>query len=136
MCHSSYHASRTRFSLTQKGLQKSGQQEHELPTLNLASTPNPDSKYGAYIYGRLSGKNATSSELAEDSPALVIGLPIAALTDQASPANTSLFGGSAQDIGELLQKFRPEGSGRVALGTIGPGDPALTRQFFELPCSL
>ncbi len=113
MCHSSYHASRTRFSLTQKGLQKSGQQEHELPTLNLASTPNPDSKYGAYIYGRLSGKNATSSELAEDSPALVIGLPIAALTDQP-----------------------PEGSGRVGLGTIGPGDPALTRQFFELPCSL
>src|SRR5207245_7729285 len=46
---------------------------------------------------------------------------------------TSLcFGGSAQKIRELGQwKFRPEGSGRVTLGTIRPRNRVLTRQFFE-----
>jgi hypothetical protein len=38
----------------------------------------------------------------------------------------------AHEIGELGQRqFRPEGPGRVALGTIGRGHRTLTRQFFE-----
>ena len=55
----------------------------------------------------------------------------------AQPGANALSGlgrsrGRQKDLWHLgKRRLRSEGSGRVALGAIGPGDRALTRQFLE-----
>jgi hypothetical protein len=51
-CHSSLHASYARFWRFKRAYRKSAQEKHDYRPPNLAPTPNPDTKYGVYIWRR------------------------------------------------------------------------------------